>query len=488
LSENEKSGAGSSGGDTAAEAQAFDLLIIGAGPAGVFAALRAGDLKVKAALVTNEAFGGMAANDGPVPVRALAHAARLIRDAHQLGEYGIAVGKPVLEYSRLIQRVKEVVKDVRSQSFLRPMLAMEGVTIFENAGAARFLDANTVVTQSGLKIRARKVILCTGGASRKLDVPGAELTKTHSDAWGLKEVPESMLVIGAGATGAQVASIFQGFGTKVSLFHAGARILPTEDHDVSEEMAAAFGRAGMDVRIGFGTIERFEKTDKGVRMWFVSKEGKRDSVEASLVVVTVGWAANTEGLNLEAAGVEVNERHFIKVDPFLRTSAKNIYAAGDITGRLMLVPQAVQDGYVATTNAIQDCDFTLGQQASPIGSFTDPEYAQVGLTEEKAREKHEVLTVVLHFNMTARTIIDGYTEGFCKLVVDKADGKILGCHVVGERAVEIVQAAAIAMTGGLAVDVLAKIPLSYPTYIGVLGRAAANAARQLGLAPHGAGH
>jgi pyruvate/2-oxoglutarate dehydrogenase complex dihydrolipoamide dehydrogenase (E3) component len=479
VSEELKAGAGEGGGEVAK----FDVLVIGAGPAGVFASLRAADLGAKTALVTNEAFGGMAANDGPVPVRALAHAARLIRDAHQLGQYGIKVGTPVLDYPRLIARVKEVVKDVRGNSFLHELLMMAGVKIYENAGPAKFVDAHTVETGSGLKLWAEKIILCTGGMSRKLDVPGAELTKTHSDAWGLKEVPESMIVIGAGATGAQVASIFLGFGSKVSLFHAGTRILPTEDADVSAEMASAFVRQGMVVREGFGAIESFEKCDKGVRMWF-GKEGKRESVEASLAVVTVGWTANTEGLNLGAAGVEVNERHFIKVDHDLRTTTPNIFAAGDITGRLMLVPQAVQDGYAAASNAIQGLNVNFAGQVAPIGSFTDPEYAQVGMTEEKARQTHDVLTVTLNFTLTARAIIDGCTEGFCKLIVDKGTAKILGCHVVGERAVEIVQAAAIAMTGNLGVDALAKVPLSYPTYIGVLGRASANAARQLNLGDH----
>ena len=355
-----------------------------------------------------------------------------------------------------------------------------GVTVHEQAGAARFVDPHTIETESGLRLQAEKIILCTGGASRRLSVPGFELTATHSDAWSLTSVPPSMLVIGGGATGVQVASIFNAFGSRVQLFQAGPRILPTEDEDVSAAVAAAFRESGMVVREDFGTIESFEKTPSGVRMVF-SKDGVRDSAEAALAVVAVGWVADTAGLNLATAGVETDHRGFVRVDAYLRTSAPHIFAAGDVTGRLMLVPQAMQDGFVAATNAVRGATMTLGDQVSPIGSFTDPEYAQVGLTEAKARETHDVVVAVVRFDSTTRTIIDGRTTGFCKLIVDRATRTILGCHVVGERAVDIVQVAAIAIAAGMRVDDLAQVPLSFPTYAGILGRAAASAARQLNL-------
>ncbi len=458
----------------------LDVLVIGAGPAGVLAALRAADLGAKTALITRDEFGGMAANDGPVPVRTLAHAARLIREARQLGLYGVAVSEPALDYSRLLARVHDVVNDVRAHSALRGQIDSLGAHVYEHAGAARFADPHTIETESGLRLQASKIIICTGGASRKLEVPGFELTSTHSDAWGLTSVPPSMLVIGGGATGAQVASIFNAFGSRVHLFQAGPRILPTEDEDVSIEVAAAFRGSGIAVREDFGDIESFEKTPGGVRMIF-SKDGERDSAEATLAVVSVGWMANTTGLSLAQAGVEIDHRGFVLVDDYLRTSAPHIFAAGDITGRLMLVPQAIQDGFVAATNAVRGATMTLRDQVSPIGAFTDPEYAQVGLTEAKAREIHDVVVTVTRFDSTTRTIIDGRTAGFCKLITDRATHKIIGCHIVGERAVEIIQVAAIAITAGMPVDELAQIPLSFPTYAGILGRVAASAARQLNL-------
>src|SRR6476661_5023843 len=458
----------------------IDIIVIGAGPAGVLAALRAADLGARTVLVTRAEFGGMAANDGPVPVRTLAHAARLIREARQLGQYGIGVNEPVLDYPRLLARVREVVKDARAHSSLRQQIDSAGVTVHERAGAARFADRHTIETEGGLRLQAEKIVVCTGGLSRRLPVPGFEFTNTHSDAWSLTSVPPSMLVIGAGATGVQVASIFNAFGSRIQLFQTGPRILRSEDEDVSAAVAAAFRSANIAVHENIGAIQGFEKTPSGVRMIF-SRDGVRDSAEATLAVVAVGWVADTAGLSVAAANVETNHRGFVRVDEYLRTSTPHIFAAGDITGRLMLVPQAIRDGFVSATNAVRGPTMTIGDPVSPIGSFTDPEYAQVGLTEANAREKHEVVVAVVHFDSTTRTIIDGRKVGFCKLIVDRTTYKMLGCHVVGERAVEITQVAAIAIAAKMRVDELAHIPLSFPTYAGILARVAASAARELNL-------
>lgn len=457
-----------------------DVTVLGAGPAGVIAAIRAAELGARTTLVSRAEFGGMAGNDGPVPVRVLAQAARLMREARRLGHYGVAVSGPALDYPRLLARVREVVADVRSHSFLREQVDALGVTVHEQAGTARFVDPHTIETESGLRLQAEKIIICTGGVNRRLPIPGFELTSTHHDAWGLTAVPSSMAVVGAGNTGVQVASIFNAFGSRVQLFEAGPRILPTEEPEVAAVAAAAFRESGMAVRENFGTIESFEKTPSGVRMNFI-KDGKRDSVEATLAVVAVGWAADTAGLNLTAVGVDLNQRNYVRVDRYLQTSAPHIFAAGDITGRLMLVPEAMQDGFIAATNAVQGPSLPLEDRVSPVGSFTDPEYAQVGLSEAKARQANDVVTANVHFDQTTRTIIDGRRTGFCKLIADRKTYTILGCHIIGERAVDIAEVAAIAIAAKMRVDELVRIPLAYPTYAGILVNAAAIAARELGL-------
>lgn len=457
-----------------------DVLVIGAGPAGALAALRAADLGARTVLVTSSRFGGMAANDGPVPVRSLAHAARLISQARQLGHYGITVGDPVLDYPRVLARVREAIDDVLAHSSLREQINSAGVTVHENAGAARFADPHTVVTEAGLNLQADKIIICVGGMSWRLPVPGFDLTSTHSSALGLTSVPPSMLVIGGGATGVQVASIFNAFGSRVELFETGPRILAAEDKDVAAAVATAFREAGIMVHENFGAIELFEKTSAGVRMNF-SKDGKQHSAEAALAVVAAGWVANTSGLNLSAAGVLADDRGFVKVDDHLRTAAPHIFAAGDVTGGLMLVPPAIQEGFLAATNAVLGSMIWREQGVNTSAGFTHPEYASSGLTEARAREKYDIVTAVIHFDSTIRTIINGRKAGFCKLPVDRKTAKILGCHVVGERAVEIAQVAAIGISAGMRVDELARVPLAFPTYTGNLAYAAAAAARQLDL-------
>jgi pyruvate/2-oxoglutarate dehydrogenase complex dihydrolipoamide dehydrogenase (E3) component len=243
-------------------------------------------------------------------------------------------------------------------------------------------------------------------------------------------------------------------------------------------MAAAFRTAGIQVREGFGRIRGFEKAPAGVRMIF-AKDEVTDSVQATLAIAAIGWLADTAGLNLAAAGVATTDRGYVQVDEQLRTTAPHIFAAGDITGRLMLVPHAVQDGYLAATNAVQDGGATLSPPASPIGSFTDPEYAQVGPTEAQARRDQDVVVASVPFAAAARPIIDGRIDGFCKLIVDRSTHRIVSCHVVGERAVEIAQVAAVAIAAGMTVEQFARIPLSFPTYTNVLSRAVVDAARQL---------
>jgi dihydrolipoamide dehydrogenase len=452
--------------------EAFDLVVIGAGPAGVFAALQGARLGARTALVSSEGFGGMAAIDGPVPVRTLAHAARLVREARQLDRYGIAGCEPVLDYPRLLERVDEVVAEVGGRTALRPQIEAAGVAVFEKVGPAQFQDARSITLPDGRLLQSPRTIVCTGGISRRPPIPGIELTATHSDAWGLRAVPESMIVVGGGATGMQVASVFNAFGTRIDLFETRDRLLSSDDPDFAAAVADGFAAHGIRIHAGFGTIDRFEATSSGVAMHY-SKDGHAYRSDAALVVAALGWVAQTEALDLAAAGIATDARGFVQVDQYLRTSAPGIYAAGDVTGRMMLAPQAIHQGFVAATNALSsEPTPEFDNHVAPMGSFTDPEYAQVGLSEARARESHEVEVAVVPFASVTRAVIDGRTDGFCKLIADRGDGRILGCHIVGERAVDIVQVAAVAMAAGMRVDAFARIPLAFPTYAGVLGRAA----------------
>ncbi len=463
---------------TSRRAEAVDVAVIGGGPAGVVAALRAGRLGARTALVTRDELGGMAAHDGPVPVRTLAHAARLMREARQLPRYGITAGEPRVDYSRLLDRVHEVTREVGRRSLLREDLESAGVTVHEHSGSAHFVAPRVVEAEHAPRLRAENVIICTGGASRRLPLPGFELTCTHSDAWSLSGAPSSLLVIGAGATGVQVASIFNAFGSRVTLFEAAPRILMSEDGEVAAAMRASLEAGGVRVLEDAGTIERFEPCPEGVRLIYSGSAGP-EHVDATIGVVAVGWIANTDGLDLDAADVRTDDRGYIQVDRRLRTTAPGIYAAGDVTGRVMVVHEAAREAYLAATNAVLGSTDALPPEVSPLGSFTDPEYASVGLTEVAARADHDTVVVTEPFDALPRPIIDDRRTGFCKLIADRDDHTMLGCHIVGERAVELAQLAAVVMASGMRVDQLALVPFSFPTYANALGRAAVRAAAEL---------
>ncbi len=458
--------------------KSLDVVVIGAGPAGVIAALRAARLGARTTLVTADDFGGMAANDGPVPVRTLAQAARLMREARQFSLYGIEASSVSLDYRRLLDRVHDVTEQARKRSLMRDDLERAGVVIYEQAGPARFADAHTIESDGAPRLQADKVIICTGGTARPLAVPGFELTATHSDAWALTSVPPSLLVLGGGATGVQVASIFNAFGSHVRLVEVAPRILMSEDEELSQAVSASLRASGIQVDEDAGTIERFEQCPTGVRMVHSTSYGE-SSVDSAVAVVAVGWVAATTELDLDRAGVEINRRGYVDVDRHLRTTTPHIFAAGDATGRAMVVHEAVREGLVAATNAVLDADIALPNQVSPIGSFTDPEYASVGLTEAAAREAHAVAIATQPFGSLPRPIIDGRETGFCKLVIDRDLHTVLGCHIVGERAVELAQLAATAMAAQMSVEQLALVPFSFPTYANALGRAAVNAAIEL---------
>jgi pyruvate/2-oxoglutarate dehydrogenase complex dihydrolipoamide dehydrogenase (E3) component len=198
-----------------------------------------------------------------------------------------------------------------------------------------------------------------------------------------------------------------------------------------------------------------------------------------LAVIAVGWVANTDPLNLTAAGVQTDQRGYIQVDANLGTTAPHVFAAGDVTGHLMVVHEAVREGYLAATNAVLESTTALTSDVSPLGSFTDPEYASVGLTETAARTTHDVVVATQPFDAMPRPIIDGRTAGFCKLIVDRERHTILGCHIVGERAIELAQVAAIAMAAEMNIEQLALVPFSFPTYANALGRTAVRAAAEV---------
>lgn len=457
----------------------FDVIVIGGGPAGVTAALRSRELGANVALVERGVLGGTCTNDGCVPTRVLAKAARLMRDTESYAQYGLTGERPTLDFVRLLGRTQDIIYGIHEKKQLLDHLSDAGVTVYTQSGSASFMDPHRLkLSASDEVLESERFIICVGGHARRLPFPGADLALTHSDVWNLQALPRRVAVIGAAATGCQLASIFNDFGSAVTLLELAPRILPGEDPAVSQVVAESFRRHGQTVLTGIGGVESITRAGDTLQLHYKTDDAVQ-TLEVDAVVLAVGWPGNVDALQLENAGVK-SERGYIQVDDTLRSSAPHIYAAGDITGRMMLVQSASLDARIAAENALRGGSATTQHRIVPHGGFTDPEYGSVGLTEAQARAQEDVSVAVVQYDETDRAIIDGHTEGLCKLIVSRRTQQIVGAHVVGEQALEVIQMVAAGMAAGMTVQALANLELAYPTYAAIVGLAARRILREDG--------
>ncbi len=457
----------------------YDIVILGGGPAGVTAALRARELGATVALIERGNMGGTCTNDGCVPTRVLAKAARLMRDSQQFGDYGLLLDKPPLvDFAAVLQRTQHVVYQIQEKKQLLDHLDRVKVETFSRAGDASFVDPHTVQIKGGQLINGERFVLCVGGSARHLPLPGGEHALTHSDVWRLDKLPDSVVIVGGGATGCQLASIFNAFGSQVTLMDIAPRLLLSEDALVADTISTELTKHGINIITGIESLVRVGV--QGLQKQLVYRhQGEELSLFSDAVILSVGWPGNINKLNLAAAGVET-ERNYIKVDDYLQTSASHIYAAGDITGKMMLVQSAESQARVAAENALLGMTRKADHKLIPHGGFTDPEYGGVGLTEAQAREHQNPIIAVVPYADMDRAVIDGHPVGFCKLIVDGDTKLVIGAHVVGEQAVEVVSMVAAGIAGKLTVDQVAQIEFAYPTFAAVVGLAAREVQRILG--------
>ena len=342
---------------------------------------------------------------------------------------------------------------------------------------AHFEDDHTVDLEDGTRLQGKSIIICVGGHARRLPFPGADLALTYSDIWSLPALPSSMAVVGAAATGCQLASVFSDFGVRVHLLDIAPRLLPGEDEAVSQAIRAGFTQRNINILTGITGVDRLEQAQgnpPGLTLFYAEQEGgnrREQSLNVESVVFAVGWPGNVDQLRLDAAGI-AHEGSYIQVDDYLRTSQPHIFAAGDINGRVMLVQSASYEARLAAENAVLDPPLRHEHGIVPHGGFTNPEYGCVGLTEEQAYAEQDIAVAIVPYSDLDRAVIDGRTEGFCKLIAARRSRKVLGAHIVGEQATEIAQLVAAGLAADVRVDQLADLELAYPTFTAIVGLAA----------------
>ena len=449
----------------------FDVLVIGAGPAGATAALRASALGARVVLVDKRRTGGTCTNTGCVPTRVLAITARLLRDIRGAGAYGIEVSSPTLEWRTTVTRVRQVISDIQNLKRVQDKLRDAGGELFLE-GAASFLDAHTVkLADTGRELKADKIILCVGGKARRPAIPGVEFAITPEEIIDLERLPKSVVIVGSGYTGVQVTTIMNAFGAHVTLLETAPNILPPADADVARALREGFERQGVRVVTGISGIERIELGANNLKRLIYSSHGLQHSLEVDAVILAVGWPAALEDLGTGEIGLET-ERGFIAVNSYLQTNCDHIFVAGDANGRDMLVQGANFEAEVAAENAVRGAKLEYDRHSLPSGGFTDPDHAGVGFTEARAKsEGIDVRVAVARYSDLERAIIDNRTAGFLKLISD-ASGSIIGAHAAGENAVEVMQAVATAMAANATAVTLANVRFAYPTYSAIIGEAA----------------
>ena len=422
----------------------FDLAVVGGGPGGYAAAIRAAQLGLRTVLVERDRLGGVCANWGCIPTKALLAAAELKRAAERAAEFGVGTGSAAVDLERMVARSRSVADEMAGG--VSTLLAKHGVEVLE--GAARFTEgARLVVDGDGRTtgIDAAHVILATGARPRALDaLPfDGERVWSYREAMLPEKIPNSVLVVGAGAVGIEFASFYSALGTAVTVVEAADRILPGEDADISAAAKRAFEREGIEFFTGAG-IAHASSSDDGVSVLLA--DGAAEARRFDRAIVAVGIEGNVEGLDLENTTVHVDRGH-VCVDARSATAHAGIFAIGDLAGPPWLAHKASHEAVVCVESiaGVEGVE-ALDRERIPACTYSAPQIASVGLTESAARARTDVRVGRFSFAANGKARAVGEPDGFVKTVLDAATGEVLGAHLIGEGVTELVHAFALAMS------------------------------------------
>lgn len=456
--------------------KSYDVIVLGGGPGGYVAAIKSAQLGMKTALVERDKIGGICVNWGCIPTKALLKNAEVYEYIQHAKDWGCTVENINYNFPDIIKRSRQVAEaNSKGAEFL---MKKNKVDVFKGTG--HFADAHTlIVSDAGGKetdrLGAKHIIVATGARPRMLPGinPDGKKIMTSSDALIVKEVPKSIIVIGAGAIGVEFAYLFNTFGAKVTVVEMMPNILPVEDEEISQNLEKILSKKGIEILTG-ARVESLLAENDGVSVQVMHKDSKK-TLRADQCLVAIGVQGNIENIGLETAGV-ITEKGWIKVDAYYRTNVPGIYAIGDIIGAPWLAHVASHEGIICVENIAGKEPHPMDYDAIPGCTYCQPQVASIGLTEKKAREKgYNIKIGRFPFMASGKARAIGERDGFVKVIFDAKYGELLGAHILGSEATEMIAEFGIAKTMGASYKEIGATVHAHPTLSEAMMEAALNA-------------
>jgi len=452
----------------------FDVVVIGAGPAGYVAAIRAAQLKQKVAIVDKQWLGGVCLNVGCIPSKSLlknAEVAHILRERGK--DFGFSFDNLKLDYGVAVKRSRQ--NSDRLTKGVGFLMKKNNIAVYMGEAHLTGPKALTVKDKDGklTELAAKNIIVATGATAA---VPGAwkvdgQKVVTYLEAILQDKLPKSVIVIGSGAIGVEFSTVWNSYGVNVTIVEMLPRIVPLEDEEVSKELEKEFKKRGIKTLVG-NKVESVEATKDGVKV-VVSADGKSTTLEADQALVAIGFRPNSKGLGLEEVGVKISERGFVEVNEKMQTSVANIYAIGDVTGKLMLAHVGSAMGIIAAENIAGAETITLDYEMMPRATYCQPQIASFGLTEAQAKERgYNIKIGRFPFQANGKALGMGDYAGWVKIVMDEKYGEILGAHMIGPEVTELLPELTLAHMMELTPHEIARNVHAHPTLSEVLMEAA----------------
>lgn len=455
----------------------FDVVVIGAGPGGYVAAIRASQLGLKAAIIDKKWLGGVCLNVGCIPSKALLHNAEIAYTLrNEAKDYGISFDDLELDYSAAFKRSRQVSQRLtKGVAFL---MRKNDIEVIEGTAKLAGTGKVTVELNDGgqEEIEAKDVILSTGAHAAVVPgmEPDGEKLIDYIQAIMLEKLPKSAVVIGGGAVGVEFATIWSGYGVEVTIVEMLPHILPNEDEEAAAELAKALKKRGVKVHAGT-KVKSVNKTEAGTSV-LVEGDGREETIEAEITLVAVGFRPNSQGIGLEEVDVELDERGFIQIDDRMSTNVAGIWAIGDVTGKLQLAHAASAMGQICAENIAGLEERKLDYRMIPRAVFSDPQVASFGYTEAEAREAgFDVKTGRFNFIANGKALGLGKGVGFAKVVIDSRYGELLGASLVGPEVSELLPELVLAQANELTAEEVARSVHIHPTLSEAIMEAAESA-------------